>query len=105
MNARSFLTTWRATTLPKPHHTIGDENITASIWKNDGGSRGTYYTFSLSKSYEKDGETKYTTSFGYFDGIRVARITLEAVEWIAAQKPKKDAASKQRSGKRERQAA
>lgn len=98
--------------MPKPHHTIVDGNIEAAIWKNENKSKSGYYTFSLSKTYEKDGKTKYTSSYGYFDGIRVARITLQAVEWIAQVQNTKasDAASesaesgkKKRPGKRERE--
>ena len=99
------------TLVPKPHNAIEVGNITASIWKNEGGKNGHYYTFSLSKSFKRDGKTEYTTSFGYFDGIRVAKATLEAIEWIARQQKegstksstkKKSAA---RRGKRERSAA
>lgn len=77
------LATKEGTAVPKPHHVITEGNIQASIWKNTGGAKGHYYTFSMSKSYERDGKTQYGTSFGYFDGIRVARLALEAVEWIA----------------------
>jgi len=99
--------------VPKPHHVIEDRNVVASIWKNEGGKNGHYYTFSLSKSFTRDNKTEYTTSFGYFDGIRVAKATLGAIDWIARQqnrdKDDSDESSEKpnrggsRRGKRERQ--
>ena len=90
-----------------PHHTISEDNIHAAIWKNEGGGNSHYFTVSLSKSYESDGKTKYTSSFGHFDLIRVARLSLMATEWIAGENQKrnkkKTSSHKRRPGKQERQ--
>ena len=93
--------------MSEPFHKIQEANIQASIWKNEGGSNGHYFTVSLTKSYQRDGETQYTTSFGHFDLIRVARLSLMATEWITKQsqqrKTKKKSSS--RPGRQERASA
>jgi hypothetical protein len=93
-------------TLAEPFHKIQEDNIQASIWKNEGGSEGHYFTVSLTKSYQRDGETHYSTSFGHFDLIRVARLSLMATEWITKQGRKKDRKKNStRPGRRERAAS
>ena len=37
-------------TLAEPFHKIQEDNIQASIWKNEGGSEGHYFTVSLTKT-------------------------------------------------------
>ena len=94
--------------MAEPFHKIQEDNIQASIWKNEGGSNGHYFTVSLSKSYQRDGETQYTTSFGHFDLIRVARLSLMATEWITNQSRQKDGRKKKssrRPGRQERASA
>lgn len=90
--------------MAEPFHKIQEDNIQASIWKNEGGTNGHYFTVSLSKSYQRDGETQYATSFGHFDLIRVARLSLMATEWITKQsRQKKDKKkSSNRPGRQER---
>lgn len=58
------------------------ENCHASIWKNEGGASGIYHTASFSKSYEVDGETHYTTSFGGFDLSRLITVASMAITWM-----------------------
>ena len=93
--------------MAEPFHKIQEDNIQASIWKNEGGSNGHYFTVSLSKSYQRDNETHFTTSFGHFDLIRVARLSLMATEWITKQSQQKKAKKKtsSRPGRQERASA
>ena len=60
--------------MSEPFHKIQEANIQASIWKNEGGSSGHYFTVSLSKSYQRDNETHFTTSFGKPCNSRTAQI-------------------------------
>ena len=93
--------------MAEPFHKIQEDNIQASIWRNEGGSNGHYFTVSLSKSYQRDGETQYTTSFGHFDLIRVARLSLMATEWISKQSQQRRDKKKNsnRPGRQERATA
>jgi len=66
------------------------ENVHASIWKNEGGTNGTYNTASFSKSYEVDGETHYTTSFGGFDLSRLITVASMAITWMWTENRKRN---------------
>ncbi len=66
------------------------ENVHVSIWKNEGGPTGIYHTASFSKSYEVDGETHYTTSFGGFDLSRLVTAAGMAITWMWTENRKRN---------------
>jgi len=80
-------------------------NCHASIWNNVGGPNGHYFTCSFTRSYEADGETQYTTSFGAYDLGNVFAVGGQALTfmWNESRKlraPKKKPTSKKSSRRR-----
>ena len=57
----------------KPVETIRDGALAASIWEREG-SKGRYFEFTLSRSYQKDGKFAYSTTFHERDAESLRRV-------------------------------
>ena len=55
----------------------------ATVWKNNGGAKGSFHTISVSRSYKNAADqTKYTTSFGGMDIANMVSASMNALVWI-----------------------
>jgi len=65
---------------------ITSGNAHASIWKNEGGKHGHYFTCSFTRSYkDAEEETHYTTSFGAYDLAHVFSVGGQALTFMLAE--------------------
>jgi hypothetical protein len=55
-------------------------NVTAAVWKNDGG----FYSVTLQRSYKEDDEWKNTDNLGHGDLLNAAEVLMRAEEYISA---------------------
>ena len=60
-----------------PEETIRDGFLKATIWKNEG-EKGPYFTVSVAKTYEKDGELRDGHSFSGQDLLPLAELMRRA---------------------------
>ncbi|QDU70157.1 hypothetical protein [Engelhardtia mirabilis] len=67
----------------KPHDTIRDGNLKATIWANQG-KNGTFHTLDLTRSYRtQDGWRDTTAGFSSSELLRIARLAYIAYDEIA----------------------
>jgi hypothetical protein len=69
----------------KPAHKIRHGALTVTIWKNDGGEKGPWYSAVPSRSYKQGEEWKESDSFGFDDLMTLAKLLDLAHTWIMTQ--------------------
>ena len=80
----------------RPFTKIQDGLITATIWKNHKAGGQDFFSVTLSRSYQKDGEWHETKSFAGTDLLKIARLTEAAYSLI--QRSKHEAAEPESVG-------
>lgn len=65
-----------------PFTKIQDGLITATIWKNHNADGQAFFSVTLSRSYQKEGQWHETKSFAGTDLLKVARMTEAAYSLI-----------------------
>lgn len=65
----------------EPETRFHEGNVVVSVWMNTG-AKGRYYNATLSRSYEKEGQTHWTESLGRYDLTASAVALLRAHKWI-----------------------
>ena len=61
----------------KPVETIRHGDVSASVWRNVSEDNKAFYNVTYQKRYQKDGETKYGSSFNAYDLDDLIRCTLD----------------------------
>ena len=66
----------------KPIETMRQGDVSASIWRNVSDDGKAFYNVTYQKRYQKDGETKYSSSFNAYDLDDLMRCTLDTRRYL-----------------------
>jgi hypothetical protein len=69
----------------KPAHKLRNGALSVTIWRNEGGDKGPWYSATPSRSYKQGEEWKESDSFGSDDLLPLAKLIDQAHTWITEQ--------------------